>query len=203
MLISSSSLINSPILSLQAGGMIARVSSPIIDPDSLKILGFKTTGPLVAKSSEDILDVKSIREYSKYGIVIDSIEELVASDDVVKISKVLDLNFEIMDLKVITKKGTKLGKVVGFTCSDDNFSIQQIIVQRPFLKSLLDPELVIPRKEVVEVTDRTIIVKNEEETIRKKAEKEDFIPNFVNPFRKNPEPDFAPADNETPDEQDN
>ena len=35
----------------------------------------------------------------------------------------------------------------------------------------------------------------EEKTIKARAEKEDFIPNFVNPFR-NSEQGFAPADNQ-------
>ena len=46
-----------------------------------------------------------------------------------------------------------------------------------------DPELTIPRTEIVEITDYKIIVKDEEKTIKDRAENEDFIPNFVNPFR--------------------
>ena len=81
--------------------------------------------------------------------------------------------------------------------------LQQIIVKRPVVKSFLDPELTIPRKEIAEVTDYKIIVKDEEKEIREKAKNEEFIPNFVNPFRKKPEPDYAPAENQSPDEQDN
>ena len=102
-----------------------------------------------------------------------------------------------MGLKVETKKGSKLGKVIDFTMTSEDFMTQQIIVQRPTVKRLVDPELTIPRGEVVEVTDYKIIVKDEEKVIRKKAENEDFVPNFVNPFR---EPDFAPADSQNPDE---
>ena len=32
-------------------------------------------------------------------------------------------------------------------------------------------------------TDYKIIVKDEEKVLKRRAEKEDFIPNFVNPFR--------------------
>ena len=65
------------------------------------------------------------------------------------------------------------------------------------MKSLMDPELTIPRKEIIEVTDYKVIVKDEEKVIKEKAEKEDFIPNFVNPFRKS-EQDLSPADNQNP-----
>ena len=199
MLINGSKLLNVPILSLQAEGAIAWTDAPIIDPDSLKIIGFKLSGPLVARASENILDTKSIREYSHLGMVVDSADDFIARDDVVKISKVLDLNFELIGLKVETKKGSKLGKVSGFTCTDNDFMIQQIIVKRPAVKSFLDPELTIPRSEIVEINDYKIIVKDEEKTIKIKAEKEEFVPNFVNPFRKNSEPDYAPAQNQNPD----
>ena len=47
-----------------------------------------------------------------------------------------------------------------------------------------------------------VIVKDEEKTIKKKAETEDFVPNFVNPFREQ-QPGFAPADTKTPADKDN
>ena len=183
MLIPYSNLINTPVLSLQTGGPIGYIEEPIIDPDSLKIIAFRLGGPLVSRSSEDLLDVKSIREYSNYGMVIDSIDELVADDDVVKIGEVISLHFNLVYLKVETKKHSKLGRVSSYTLDPDSFIIQQIIVKRPTLKSFLDPELTISRKEIVEITDDKIVVKDEEKVLKKRAEKEDFIPNFVNPFR--------------------
>ena len=197
MLVAASRLIGTPVLSMQATGQIASIGSPIIDPTSLKIIAFRLTGPLVNKAAANILDVSSIREYSRYGMVIDSIDELVEPDDVVKISEILKLNFVLNDLKVETKKGSKLGKVSDYIVTDDNFSVQQIIVKRPLIKGFIDPELTIPRKEIVEINDYKIIVKDEEKIIKEKVEKEEFIPNFVNPFRKS-EQDLSPAENQNP-----
>ena len=200
MLVSGSRLENVPVLSLQVGGAIAWTGAPIIEPETLKIVAFRTHGPLVNRAEANILDVWSVREYSQMGMVVDSIEDLVAPGDVVKIEKILKLNFNLVGLKVETKKGTKLGKVSDFTVTDNDFMVQQIIVKRPAMKALIDPELVISRKEIVEVNDYKIIVKDEEKTIREKAAKEDFVPNFVNPFRKTPEPDYAPAQSQNPGE---
>lgn len=186
MLVSGSRLIGTPILSMQAAGPIATVAAAIIDPNNLKILGLKLSGPLVAHSNENLIDVKSIREYSRYGCIIDSADELIAEDDVIKIKNVLELNFDLIGLKVETKQGTKLGRVSDYTLTSEDFMVQQIIVRRPALKALVDPELTISRKEIVEVTDYKIIVKDEEKVIKEKAEN-DFIPNFINPFRKNGE----------------
>ena len=197
MLIAASRLIGTPVLSMQATAQIAAVDSVIVDPNSLKIIAFALGGGVVGKSPAYILDSKSIREYSRYGIVIDTIEELVEPSDVIKISEVLKLNFNLVGLKVETKKGSQLGKVSDFTVTDDNFTVQQIIVKRPLIKSLVDPELTIPRKEIIEINDYKVIIKDEEKVIKEKAEKEDFIPNFVNPFRKS-EQDLSPADNQNP-----
>lgn len=195
MLVYASKLLGAPVLSMQATSQVATIATPIVDPDSLKIVAFFVSGPLVKNTN--ILDAKSIREYSKYGCVIDSIDELAEKDDIVKVSKIIDLNFNLNGLKVETKKGTKLGKVIDFTVTPDDFTVQQIIVKRPLVKSFLDPELTIPRSEIVEVTDYKIIVKNEEKTILKKAETTEFVPNFVNPFRKT-EPARSPAQTKTP-----
>ncbi len=182
MLITASRLIGTNVLSIQSSGPIGQVSLPIVDPDKLKVIAFRLSGPLVSRT-EDILDAQSVREYSNLGMVIDSSDELISSTDVIRISEILKLNFSLIGLKVETKKGSKLGKVIDFTVTDDNFSVQQLIVKRPLIKAFVDPELTIPCTEIVEITDYKIIVKDEEKTIRARAENEDFIPNFVNPFR--------------------
>lgn len=201
MLVYHSRLIGTPVLSVQAGGAVAKLSDPIVNPDNLKILGFFLAGPMV-DATNNILDASSIREYSNYGAVVDNADEFVSREDVVKIKKILALNFDLIGLRVETKKGTHLGKIIDFTATSDNFAIQQIIVKRPTFKSFIDPELTIHRREIVEITDDKVIVKDEEKVLKARAEKEDFVPNFVNPFR-NPEQDFAPAQTKTPDDKDN
>ena len=174
---------------MQSASTIGYIVAPIVDPATFKIIAFRLNGRAINASNE-ILDAKSIREYSSLGCVIDSIDELVSMTDVIKISKVLELNFSLINLKVESRKGSKLGRVIDYTTTADDFSVQQIIVKRPLVKSFSDPELTIPRSEIVEVTDTKIIVKDEEKVIRERAMKEDFIPNFVNPFRKT---ESAPA----------
>ena len=201
MLTYNSKLIGTPILSVQASGAIASIAAPVVNPDNLKILAFKLQGPIV-NAANNILDVKSVREYSPLGLVIDDNDELIGPEDVVKIKEVLDLNFDLIGLKVETKKGSKLGKIIDFSLTSEDFTIQQIIVKRPTIKSFMDPELTIHRREIVEVTDYKVIVKDEEKVIKARAAKEDFVPNFVNPFRTH-EPGFAPADTKTPADKDN
>ena len=197
MLVYNSRLIGTSILSVQAGGPIAQISQAVVDPNNLQIIAFRLTGPIINRQ-RDLLDVQSIREISEGGYIIDSEDELISSSDVVKIEQVLNLNFNLLNLKVETKKRTRLGQIIDFTISTEDFLVQQIIVKRPIVKRLVDPELTISRKEIVEITDYEIIIRDEVKTIKKRAENEDFIPNFVNPFRKT-EPDYAPSDTDKDD----
>ncbi|MBQ3309507.1 hypothetical protein IJG78_02420 [Candidatus Saccharibacteria bacterium] len=205
MLINATKLVNCSVLSLHVGGKIAETTGLIIDPNDLKVAGFDLVGPDVGGENGTVLQPKDIREFSEIGMVVDSIDEFVKPEDVVKLDEVIKLNFTLEGIKVETKKGTKLGKVTGYTVNTENFLVQQLVVGRPFMKAFLDPELLIGRSEVVEVNDDKIIVKDEEDKIRKNAMTEDFVPNFVNPFRDvrlAPEPELSQADSQTLDELD-
>lgn len=188
MLINTSRLINCPILSLHIGGRVATVTEVIIDPDSLKVIACRVDGPLVGKEIGDILPMTSVREFSRLGMIVDSTDEFVEADEIVRIRDVLALNFNLVGLKVETKKGDKLGKVTDSTVNPESWQIQQLIVQRPLIKSFIDPELTISRSQIAEVNDYKVIVKDSETKIKEKAQA-DFTPSFINPFR---EPDFAP-----------
>lgn len=184
MLLNSSKLVGCPVLSLHLGGPIGRVTSELVDPNDLTIIALNVSGPQTGDGDHgDILDVRNIREFSNIGMIIDSIDELVSKGDVVRFDKIIDLNFSVVGLHVKTKKGTKLGKVTDYTFDPETMQIMQLIVKRPFIKSFLDPELVIGRSQIKEVNDYEIIVKEEEEEIKKESGKKDFVPNFINPFR--------------------
>lgn len=48
-------------------------------------------------------------------------EDFILEDDVIKIKEILDLNFNILGMKVIDEKNNNLGKVADFTFSLVNF----------------------------------------------------------------------------------
>ncbi len=191
MLINGSRLDGCPVLSLHVGGAIAHVSDVIINPNDLKIIGFRVSGPLVRGEVGDILPVDSVREFSRAGMIVDSIDELVDGEEVIRIRDVLNLNFSLPGLRVVSKSKSKLGKVTDYIVDSDSWGIYQLIVQRPIMKSLLDPELIISRSEIVEVNDYQVIVKDEQSKLRQPdsaARSNSLVQDFVNPFRK---PDFA------------
>lgn len=181
MLIEGSKLLNYPILGLHTASRIAEVKALVIDPNFLKIVAFEISA--VSSKQRLFLDVTSVREFSKMGMIVDSDEEFIEQNDVIKLKETIELGFTLENMKVVTKKKTMLGRVEDFMVTTDDFQVMQLVVKRPIYKALIDPELVIGRSEIHEINDNEIIVKSEESTIMKKSGTLDFVPNFVNPFK--------------------
>lgn len=184
MLISVTNLIGCPILSLHIGGTIARVTEAIVDPNELKIIAFRINNLTAdGESSGDILPVESIREFSQIGMIVDSSDEFVDGEEIIRIKTVLGLNFSLTGLKAESKSGKKLGKVSDFNIEPSTWTVQQLVVQRPLIKSFLDPELLISRNEIDSVTDHKVILKDENSKARSTAMPATTSASFVNPFR--------------------
>ena len=188
MLVYASQLNHFPILSLQVGGEIALCDFPIVDPNELKLMAYTLTNIVQDEDTGgDILVLDDLREFSKNGFIIDSGSRFVNRDEVVRLDKIMSLNFDLIGLKVVSESGKKIGKVKDFTIDTKTFMVYQIIVDRPAIKSLVDPELTINRSQIVEIDDYKITIKNEAEKISLEQPEEDFRPNFVNPFRSEPQ----------------
>ena len=181
MLIEGSKLLKYPILSLHTASRIAEVKSLVIDPNFLKVVAFEISA--VSSKQRLFLEASSVREFSKMGMIVDSDEEFVEKDDVIKLKETIDLGFSLDNMKVVSKKKAMLGRIEDFIINTEDFQIMQLIVKRPIYKALIDPELVIGRSDIHEINDSEIIVKSEEGTIMKKSGALDFVPNFVNPFK--------------------
>ena len=181
MLIEGSKLLKYPILSLHTASRIAEVKGLVVDPNFLKVVAFEISA---ASSRQSLfLEASSVREFSKMGMIVDSDEEFVEKDDVIKLKETIDLGFSLDNMKVVSKKKAMLGRIEDFIINTEDFQIMQLIVKRPIYKALIDPELVIGRSDIHEINDREIVVKSEEGTIMKKSGTLDFVPNFVNPFK--------------------
>ena len=181
MLIEGSKLLKYPILSLHTASRIAEVKGLVIDPNFLKVVAFEISA--VSSRQRLFLEASSVREFSKMGMIVDSGEEFVEKDDVIKLKETIDLGFSLDNMKVVSKKKAMLGRIEDFIINTEDFQIMQLIVKRPIYKALIDPVLVIGRSDIHEINDSEIIVKSEEGTIMKKSGTLDFVPNFVNPFK--------------------
>lgn len=187
MLVNGSRLINTPLMSLQTGGEVARSKQAIIDPARLEIIAYAVEGPLLGTTRHYIL-IGDIRELSDMGFIIDSIDEFVLEGDVVRLDAIMDYHFDVLGRSVVNESGRKLGHVVDYTIDVDSFYIQQLIVRRPLLRSLNDTELVIHRTQITEINDKAIVI-NEQADIPEHT-RVTTPGSYINPFRSSsPQPD--------------
>lgn len=189
MLIAGSRFLNSPVMGLQTGSELARTSREVIDPRTLEIVAYELEGPLLTERPS-LLRIADVREFSDIGIIVDSSDEFVVPDDIIKLNELYELHFTIISKPVFDKKRHKLGKVIGYTIDTTGFLIQQLSIKRPFLKSLDDTELLVHRSQIVEVNDHEIIVNSDTEVVGEPTATR--IPSYHNPFRSSsPQPDSS------------
>ncbi|MDR1032984.1 MAG: hypothetical protein LBL84_03160 [Candidatus Nomurabacteria bacterium] len=185
MLLLGSKLIGTNVLSLQTGHPIGATTRPVIDPGSLKILAYFVDGPLIKQQPENILRIDEVREFGSMGMIVDSIEDLVAKDDVVKIKQILSLNFGLIGHRVVTKKGKKVGKVTDYSLDSNSFIIQQLIVHRPLMNSFNVPEVTIHRSQIIEIDDYKVVIDDDRSKVPAAANTvASKNTGFINPFRK-------------------
>ncbi len=192
MLVLGTQLINTPVMSLQTGAELARTKAPVIDPHTLSILAYELDGPLLDQRPS-LLRIADMRELSTIGMIVDSSDEFVGLDDVIKLKEIYDLHFPLIGLTVIDDRKHKIGKVEDYSLEVGSFVIQQINVKHSLFKSLNDSESIIHRSQVVEITDTTIVVRSA--TVEVKRSAEQSVKNYVNPFRQSkPQPEAISSD---------
>jgi len=185
MLLAGSRLINAPVMGLQTGTELARTSKPIINPANLEIIAYEVTGHLL-NQHPSLLRIADVREFSDIGLIVDSSDEFVKPDDIIKINDIYQLHFDIIDMQVLDEKKRKLGKVNGYTINTADFFIQQLSVRRPFFKRFSDTELLVHRTQITHISNNAIIVHSERETPELQAH--ETPGSYVNPFRKKAQP---------------
>lgn len=152
----SASLINQPVLSLRTGGQIGTILAPIIDPNNLKIEGFYCQDKFEKKQL--VLLYQDIRDIIKQGFVVNDLDVLVEPTELVRLKDVMALEFELLGKQVVTVNKEKLGKVGDYATETETMFIQKLYVTQPLLKSLSGGSLSVDRSNIVEITNRKVVV---------------------------------------------
>ncbi len=147
---------NRPLLSLRTGTQVGTVIAPIINPTNLKIEGFYCNDSLSRKQL--ILVAQDVRDVLSQGIVINDHEVLVEASELVRLTDVLRVNFQLLSKQVITSGKSKLGKISDYAFDVQSLYIQKLYVSQSVFKNFSGGNLGIDRSQIVEVTDKQVIV---------------------------------------------
>ena len=158
MLISMSRFENMPVMSLQTGRELARISEPIINPHTLQIIAFFLEGRRL-DFSPAVIFASDIREIGRLGAIVDSSDKIINPDDVVRLKQILDYNFSLMNLKVISDDKKRLGRVSEFLLDPSDFMIKQILVKPNLSQRISIAQRTITRQQIQEIDNKKIVVK--------------------------------------------
>ena len=193
MLLLGTRLIGTPVMSIQTGSQVAETNAHIIDPYTLRVTAYEVDGSHLAERPS-FIRIADIRELSDIGMIIDSSDELVALDDVLKLKELYELDFQLIGLRVRDANGKKLGKVEDFTLDTDDFMIQQLTVKAGLLSSLSTTGHVIHRSQITKVTRSEITVRSTEKKLTTLSTIGTIHQNYTNPFRKPQEAQPEPSE---------
>lgn len=152
----SSAFANKAVMSLRTGAPVASVGQPIFNPNNLKIEGFYCED--IFNKSQLVLLYQDIREMLPQGFVVDDIDTLVQPDELIRLKDILDLNFQLIGKQVETQSKDKVGKVSDYATEIETMYVQKIYASQSVLKSLTSGQLSIDRSNIIEITNRRIII---------------------------------------------
>lgn len=155
----SKGLFRQPIISLRSEGVVGTAEEPIINPHNLKIIGWWCRGG----GGQQVLLADGVREVMPDGLAVDDESALATPNELVRHRDVLDIRFRLLEKPVRTKR-QKLGKVSDFAY-DESMFIKKLYVSRSITKIFSSEDtLIIDRDQVLEVTDKHILVEDAEIT---------------------------------------
>jgi sporulation protein YlmC with PRC-barrel domain len=152
----SASLLNKSVLSLRTSAPVATITGPIINPDNLRIEGFYCQDRFDKKQL--VLLCQDIRDVLPQGYVINDHDVLAEPDELVRLQKVMELDFQLIAKPVFTISKQKVGKVSDYAVETETMYIQKIYVGQSILKTLTGGSLSVDRSQINEITPRRIII---------------------------------------------
>lgn len=152
----SGNIINRAVLSLRTGGPVATIAAPIINPNNLKIEGFYCNDRF--SKQRLVLLTQDIRDSSNKGFIVNDHDVLSDPSELVRLTKVIKLNFDLTNKPVDTVNKKRLGKVSDYAVEISSMYIQKLYIGQSLLKSLSGGQLSIDRNQIVEITNRHIVV---------------------------------------------
>jgi uncharacterized protein YrrD len=151
-------MLNRDVLSLRTGSPIAQITASIINPDNLKIEGFYCTE--FDTKQQMVLLYQDIRDILPQGVVVNDLDALSEPEELIRLKKILEMDFELLGKPVVTISNEKIGKVSDYAFETATLYIQKVYASQSLLKSLTVGSLSIDRNQIQEITPKKVIIQD-------------------------------------------
>ena len=159
MLVLSKMILQRPVMSLRTHSQVGLATNAIINPNNLQIEGFYCLDSLERKKNLILLH-QDIRDVIAAGLIINDHSDLSEKEDLVRLKDIIDLKFELIGKRIRTQGKKKLGKVLDYAVDPESMKVQKIYASQSLVKSLTGGSLSIDRDQIVEITNKEIVVQD-------------------------------------------
>lgn len=164
MLVFNESINGVNVASVQASHRIGAVQKPIINPRNLSIIALYVETRM--SSEPRVLFTSDVRSITPSGMIIDHDEQLMETEDLVRLKEIIDLNFVLVGKRVETEDGRRLGKVSRYIFDNESWLIMKLSVSQSLAKNFSSSGLIVSRSQIVKVTDSRIVVKSTAQRVK-------------------------------------
>jgi|JI10StandDraft_1071094.scaffolds.fasta_scaffold12175_7 sporulation protein YlmC with PRC-barrel domain len=158
----ASNLYDLPIVSLRTGARIGTAQKPILNPNNLKIEGWYALS--IYEKGVKVLPSAEVREITRLGIAVNDHEAITDPSELIRMKNVLDINFELLGKSVVTQSRKHLGKVEDYASDLESFFVHRLYVKPRAISILTKDQLTVDRQQIVEITNKKIVIKDIEAT---------------------------------------
>jgi uncharacterized protein YrrD len=153
----SNAILNRPVMSLRTGTQVGLATTPIINPNNLKIEGFYCQDG-GHRGHQLVLVAQDVRDILPQGIVVNDYDVLMEPDDLVRLRDVLTWRFELIGKQVVTDNKKKIGKVEDYALELESLYIQKLYVSQSIFKNFAGGNLGVDRNQIIEITEKQIVI---------------------------------------------
>jgi uncharacterized protein YrrD len=155
MLINAKKIIGLPIIEAITMNKIAMVSNLIVSPENGQILAFLLQKSFFSGENK-IVVLNDIREMYIDGLVTNTQENIINSNEVVKVKDVLDKDIFLLGSRVMTQNGKKIGYLEDFIFDTSFSSIVTLIVKKRFSSE----KRIISAERILNILPKRIVIRD-------------------------------------------
>lgn len=157
-----SKIIGMPVFVQDSPRPLYSVQDLIIDPANGKVVALLVDSrKRLVVASIDIIAIK-------HGVLVRSAEDIVKSDEILRVAAVIRDFGSLHGKKVFTENGKAIGKVVDIAVSDLALVVSKIITAKSLLGVVQYDGRIIPTSEIIEMKKDKVIVRDDVITVRAK-----------------------------------
>lgn len=160
-------LINISVMSLRTGSPIGTATSMIINPNNLKVEGWYVQDQFSKKKL--VLLSEDIRDFIPQGFAVNDHEVLTEESELIRLKPILEIAFDLNGKYVASQSGRQYGRISEFAVETNSFLVKKIYAAQSIIKSFSTGSLSIDRTQIVEITNKTIIIEDPTEPVRSGA----------------------------------